>query len=153
VDIYLDEMPENPEIASDANASSEPMASAYVTATSISVDHITSKLYDSRATQHMTPYKAAMVNYITITPKPINAPNQHTCCTIGWGNVMIVVEQCTALLDLELREVWMSASARVLHLTTSYSCPSISSVFQKFRSNPELEHSPERWEHRGQVGS
>jgi len=49
---------------------------------------------------------------------------------------MIVVEQCTALLYLELRGVWTLGSAHVLHLTTSYLCPIISSAFwglQDFR--------------------
>jgi len=77
-----------------------------------------------------------------------------------------IVVQCTAPLNLEPRGVQMSASVHVLHLTTSYLCLSISSAFWglqgfpevleafwEFRSNPELEHSPERGEHRGQVGS
>jgi len=76
--------------------------------------------------------------------------------------VMIVVEWCTSLLNLEPRWVWTLASAQVLCLTTSYLCLSISSVFwglqgflevsevfQEFGSNLELEHSPERGEHRG----
>jgi len=49
-DIYLDEIPKNPKIASDTNAPSEPIALAYVVATSISITHITSKLYGSGAT-------------------------------------------------------------------------------------------------------
>jgi len=74
------------------------------------------------------------------------------------------VVQCTALLNLELRGIWTSASAHALCLTTSYSCPSISDVFwglQGFQKcwkwsrslevNMELECSPERGEHRGQV--
>ena len=59
---------------------------------------------------------------------------------------------------------WMLASACVLCLTTSYSCPSISDVFWglrgflevlevvwEFGSKSRTEHSPERGEHRGQV--
>ena len=72
----------------------------------------------------------------------------------------------SALLNLEPRGVWTSGSAHVLWLTTLYSCLSISStflglwgflevleVFQEFRSNLQLEHSPEIGEHWGQVGS
>ena len=60
--------------------------------------------------------------------------------------------KCTALLNLEPRGVWTSASAHVLCLNTSYLCPSILDAgFQKCQKrsgssevNPELEHSPER---------
>jgi len=40
---------------------------------------------------HLThdPLQAAMVNYITIMPKPINTVNQHTFHAIGWGNLPI----------------------------------------------------------------
>ena len=60
----------------------------------------------------------------------------------------------------------MLASAHALHLTTLYSCLSISDVFWGVQGFPEVsevvwefgsksgtEHSPERGEHRGQVES
>jgi len=73
------------------------------------------------------------------------------------------VVQCTALLNLELRAVRTSGSACVLHLnlvlvSECFGCvlgtprnPEVSEVVWEFRSNPELECSPERGEHRGQV--
>jgi len=84
------------------------------------------------------------------------------------GHRAIVMNCCSVHCTTQpgAERVWMLASACLLHLTTLYSCPNISNafwglqgfpevleVFWEFRSNLELEHSPERGEHRGQVGS
>jgi len=56
---------------------SHPVMSANAMSSATLTGAITSELYDSGATQHMT-YKDALVNYEVIAPKPINAANQQT---------------------------------------------------------------------------
>ena len=79
--------------------------SAYFTSTSVSTDHVTSEIYDSRATRHMTPYKEALVNYAVITPKPINAANQHTFYTIGQGDFPICVPNGKGFTSITLWDI------------------------------------------------
>ena len=65
------------------------MASTYTAGAITTPPEITSKLYDSGATCHMTPHKDLLSNYISITLKPINAANQLTFWAIGCGDLTI----------------------------------------------------------------
>jgi len=66
---------------------------------------LTSELYDSEATRHMTPYWQALVNYAAITPKPINVANQLTFHTIRCGDLPIHVPNGPNFSNITLRDV------------------------------------------------
>ena len=95
-------MPKN---TGDSNVLLEPEMSAHVASTSTHTNHVTSELYDSGATRHMTPYKEALANYSVIMPKPINAANQHTFHAIGQGDLPICVPNGKAFTNITLRDV------------------------------------------------
>src|SRR5882724_2802453 len=68
-----------------------PAMSANATPLMTLTGAVTSELYNSGATQHMTPHKDAQVNYEVIAPKPINAANQQTFRAIRWGDLPICI--------------------------------------------------------------
>jgi len=80
-------------------------ALAHVAPQSIPEVCLTSELYDSGATRHMTPYHQSLVNYATITPKPINAANQLTFCAIGCSDLPIRVPNGPSFSNITLRNV------------------------------------------------
>ena len=81
------------------------MMSEHIASTPVYFNHVTSELYDSRATRHMAPYKEALVNYTVIMPKPINAANQHTFHAIGQGNLPICIPNSKGFTKITLHDV------------------------------------------------
>jgi len=101
-DPYLDEIPED----TDASRTSpRSMEHAYIATTLTSTNDTISELYDSGATQHMTPYKEALVNYTAIMPKPINVENQCTFCAIRHGDLPIHIPNSPSFSNITLRDV------------------------------------------------
>jgi len=80
-------------------------ALAHVAPQSTPEVRLSSELYDSGATRHMTPYRQSLVNYATITPKPINAANQLTFRAIGRGDLPIRVFNGPSFSNITLRNV------------------------------------------------
>jgi len=101
MDTYLEEMPKN---ASDTQVPPEPTMLAHVASTSAHANHVTSELYDSGATRHMTPYKEALANYTIITPKPIDVVNKHTFHAIRQGDLPICVPNSKAYMNITLHD-------------------------------------------------
>jgi len=80
------------------------------------------------------------------------------CCCCCWQ------KQCTALLDQIWEGLWcwlqLAHCTYLILLSEYFRCvpgtlriPEVSEMVWEFRSNLELEHSPEREDHRGQVWS
>jgi len=90
---YLEEMPE------------EPMALTYTADAITTPPKITSELYDSGATCHMTPHKDLLSNYVSIMPKLINATNQLTFQPIGCRDLTIHVPNNGQTSNIMLRDV------------------------------------------------
>ena len=63
------------------------------------------ELYDSGATQHMTPYRHLLSNYTAISPKSINAANKHTFQAIGCGDLKISVPMDNEKASITLKNV------------------------------------------------
>jgi len=81
------------------------IAVAYIVTHPTSETGLTSELYDSGATRHMTPYQQALVNCAAISPKPINAANQLMFCAIRSGNLPIHVPNGPNFSNIMLRDV------------------------------------------------
>jgi len=101
-DLYLDEMPGS---ADAPRTLPGPTAHTYVATPLVPTNDTTSKLYESRATRHMTPYKKALVNYTVIVPKLINAANQCTFRAIGQGDLPIHVPNGQSFSNITLQDV------------------------------------------------
>ena len=92
VDDWLTEVDEdvlNPDVLEEEEAAFSSYDYATLASTSTSDENV--ELYDSGASQHMSPYHDQFINYQPITPKPITAADKRTFSAIGRGDLQIEV--------------------------------------------------------------
>ena len=65
----------------------------------------TAKIYDSRCTNHISPYKAQFQNFKDITPRHFHAANKQSFSTIGKGDLIIDVPNGSETSQLRLTDI------------------------------------------------
>ena len=67
--------------------------------------HIHTKLYDSGATQHISPYTHDFITYLPLTPPVfLNAANQKKFPAIGHGTLVVQEMMCHGMAGMHTRE-------------------------------------------------
>ena len=96
----------NPELLEETRGEAHTsLDTALLTSTDLtSKGHIV-KLFDSGATQHMTPTQSLLKNYSTITPKAMSAVNKHSFNMIGNSNLKLDIPNRKSTNSLILKEV------------------------------------------------
>ena len=69
------------------------------------VEGTQTKLYDSGASRHMSPYRDHFENYIPIIPKSITAADKHYFQAIGKGDLQVKIPNGTHMTTILLKDV------------------------------------------------
>ncbi|KIK81024.1 hypothetical protein PAXRUDRAFT_157076, partial [Paxillus rubicundulus Ve08.2h10] len=77
------------------------------------------ELYNSGASQHLSPYHNHFVNFVSIPPKPITTVDKHTFDAIGRGNLHIEIPNRESKTRVLLKDVLYTPSMGVTLVSIS----------------------------------